>query len=77
MVDVGNHALADFPVERGSECNRIQSEIDRAAREYATLATRIPPVSERISSRNADEDASVVPVLDENDIAEFRSDPAT
>jgi hypothetical protein len=72
IVDVGNHPLADFPADRGSESNLVRRQIDGAARENATLATRVTPVRDRILSGNADDDTNVALRFDDSAIATFR-----
>jgi hypothetical protein len=49
----------------------MRRQIDRAAREHATLATRVPVVRERIPSRDADDDANIVLPLNKYDVTEF------
>src|SRR6266511_1028129 len=62
-VNVGNHPLSQFTVNRGSERNRMIGYIDSATGKLSALAPRVSPICQRIAPRKTDDDANVASAL--------------
>jgi hypothetical protein len=72
MIDGGESALAYPPDNRGRESDRLRRNIDGATGKRPALATRVAVVREDIVAGNADDDASMVAMLDNHEFVGIR-----
>ncbi|HEX4410071.1 MAG TPA: hypothetical protein VH206_14965 [Xanthobacteraceae bacterium] len=75
MIEVSDRPFAYFSDDRTGEPNLVRRQINCPAWEDTTLTARVTLVGERISPRNADDDANLRLRLGDDDIARFEFFP--
>jgi hypothetical protein len=71
VIYVSNDPLAYFSADRGSKRDPMRSESNRATREDATIAARIPPIRQQKFPCNTRDDANVISTFDSYNVTQL------